>query len=157
MQIQRVNRTDPEKVFIVAKNGTAATITTGMGARYLGWIAGAELVSNDGTQVIAVENAANMAAFAGIAAEDIATLGYGRVQAWGYCNSIMLSAEGTSISVGGGTMAATVLKVSAAAGQYTSDGTALETLSTTLYKYVQVFGTTTVSATAWASGFVRAL
>ncbi len=157
MQIQGINRSDKEKVFWNVKNGSGATITTGMGVRWLGWIAGAEVVSNDGVSVIAVANAAAMVAFAGIAANDMASLDCGRIQAWGYCDSIMLSAEGTSISVGGGTMAETILKVSAVAGMFTSDGTALETLSTTLYKYVQVFNTTTISAQAWAPGFVRAL
>jgi hypothetical protein len=100
MQIQRVNRTDAEKVFITAINVDAETHTTGVGVRYVGGVAG-EQVSNTGAQVIRLAaGGAAMAQFAGIAAEDIASLGAGRYQVWGYVNSIMFSANGSSITVG---------------------------------------------------------
>jgi hypothetical protein len=158
MQIQRVNRTDPEKVFLNLKNGTATVISTGMGVRLLGPVADAEIVSSDGTQVIALDSAAYMYCFMGIANKDIASLGYGRVQAWGFVDSIMLSMEADK-TIGIVSFAETILKKGGGAGNWTSAGVAtLQAMSTQFYKYVHVLSTTNISGgIPYAKGFVRAL
>jgi hypothetical protein len=155
MQIQRVNRTDAEKVFINVKNGTGATITTGMGSRFLGMLA-AETASNDGTQVTALDAVGNMAAFSGIAAQDIASLGFGRSQIWGFVDSIMFSAEADK-TVGNNAIADTFLKPGSVAGTFTTAQTA-QSLSTTMFKYVQVWQTVNISGgIPYGKGFVRGL
>lgn len=155
MQIQRVNRTDAEKVFISVNARSGATITTGMGVRFLGGLA-AEVVSTDGIQVIKLDADSAMCQFAGVAAEDIADAGYGRSQVWGYVNSIMLSQEADK-TIGVAGLAETFLKKGGGAGTFTSTQTA-QALSTFLYKYVQVWSTTNISGgVPYAKGFVRAL
>lgn len=155
MQIQRVNRTDPEKVFLNVKNGSGATITTGMGTRLLGLLA-AEVASTDGTQVTALDADGYMCAFMGIASQDIASLGYGRTQVWGYVNSIMFSAEADK-TVGNLAVADTLLKKGAVAGTFTTAQTA-QALSTMLYKYVQVLQTVNISGgVPYGRGFVRGI
>ena len=154
MQIQRVNRTDAEKVYIVVKNVSGATITTGMGACLVG-AAAAEIVSTDGISAVAVFDA-KMNQFAGIAVEDIADNGYGRVQTWGICNSVLLSAEAnkTVAPVAAGT---SFLKAGAATGSFTSTQAA-QALSTMCYKYVQCLTTANISGgLPYCKAFVRAL
>jgi hypothetical protein len=154
MQIQRVNRTDAEKVYIVIKNVSGATITTGLGARLVGGAA-AEVVSTDGIQAVTSTDDA-MVQFAGIAVEDIADNGYGRVQAWGIVNSVLLSAEADK-TVGVTGIANSFLKAGAAAGSFTSTQTA-QALSTMGYKYVQCLTTTNISGGLnYCKAFVRAL
>ena len=155
MQIQQVNRTDAEKVFLNLVNGTGATITTGMGTRMLGMLA-AETASNDGTQITALDSAANACAFTGIADEDIASLGAGRCQVWGFVNSIMFSAEADK-TVGNTAVADTFLKVGSVAGTFTTAQT-VQALSTACFKFVQVFQTVNISGgIKFGKGFVRAL
>jgi hypothetical protein len=155
MIIQRINRTDAEKIFVIAHNAEATTITTGMGTRYMGALA-AEVVSTGGNNVCKLDADTAMCQFAGIADQDIASLGYGRVQAWGYCNSILLSAEADK-TIGVAARAETFLKKGAVAGSFTSTQTP-EALSTFAYKYVQVMNTTNISGGLnYATGFVRAM
>lgn len=155
MIIQRVNRTQAEKIFLILTNGGAATITTGFGTRYLGALA-AEVVSTDGAQVIPVDADTAMCQFAGIADQDIASLGVGRVQAWGYVNSIAYSAEADK-TVSVFARLGTILKKGAVNGTFTS-ALAQETLSTFAYKYVQAMTTVNISGgVPYGSGFVRAL
>jgi hypothetical protein len=158
MIIQRVNRTDAEKVYIVVKNGSGATITTGMGVRFLGATAAEIATSTDGAQVIAVNADSEFPLFAGVANQDIASLGYGLSQVWGYCNSVMLSHEGTSITVGCVSLVESFLKMGAKDGAFTSAQTA-QALSTFCYKYVVALGSATIStlAQSFVKGFVRAL
>jgi hypothetical protein len=155
MQLQRVNRTDAEKVYITAINVEAETMTTGVGVRYVGGVAG-EQVSNTGAQVIRLAaGGAAMAQFAGIAAEDIASLAVGRFQVWGYVNSIMFSANGSSITVGVVDNTEHYLDVGLK-GAFTSTKVAA-TCSTDMFKFVQVWDTVNVSTTEWGVGFVRAI
>jgi hypothetical protein len=81
MQFQRVNRTDAEKAYIVVKNGFATTLTTGYVACFD--------YKNDttGVTVSQPQTGTNSAwyAIAGVAAENIAAAGYGRLQVYGIC------------------------------------------------------------------------
>lgn len=155
MQIQRVNRTDAEKVFINVNARSGAVITTGMGVRFLGGLA-AEVVSTDGIQVVPLDSDATMCQFAGIAAQDIADAGYGRAQIWGYVNSIMLSMEADK-TIGVTALVQTFLKKGGAAGTFTSTATA-QGLSASLYKFLQVWQTVNISGgVPYGVGFVRGL
>ena len=155
MQIQRVNRSDAEKVFLVVQNVEATTATTGLAMRYVGG-AVAEVVSADGVQCVLLEAAASVANFSGIAVQDIAVNGYGRVQAWGYVTTIRLSAI-ADVTVGVEGIAKAFLKVGGQAGTWASTATP-QSLSTACYKYVQAWTTAGISGgTPTCSGFVRAL
>lgn len=96
-----VQREEAEKVFTIGHNVDADSITTGMAARYVG-AAPAEHVSTDGNAVVklAVADDPNMLLFAGIAAEDIPSNGFGLLQNYGYVDSVMLSHVGTSVTIG---------------------------------------------------------
>ena len=154
MQIQRVNRTQAEKVFIIVNNQYGTTATTGLGMRFLGGIA-AEVVSCDGVNAYLSADA-TMNQFCGIADQDIPSNGYGRVQAWGYVNSILMSAiADTTVGVTG--ITGSFLKHGTAAKGWISGQTEVG-LTTFAYKFVQCWTTTNVSTpNTWASGFVRAL
>ena len=155
MLIQRVNRTDAEKVFLICHNQDGDSITTGMGARFLGGIA-AEIVSTNGSKVIKVDADSSMPQFAGIADQDIPTDGYGRIQAFGYVDSVLLSAEADK-TVGVTGIANSFLKAGAVNGSFTSTQV-VGALSTFAYKTVQAWTTTNISGGLnYASGFVRAL
>jgi hypothetical protein len=167
MLIQRVNRTDAEKVYLICQNGEATSISTGMGARYLGGIAG-EVVSSDGVQVCKLATGttgdATFYQFAGIADQDIASLGYGRIQAWGFCNSVLLSQE-TDKTCGLLARADSLLKCGGASGSFTSVGYAGTNCSTLTVgavvgygKFVQNMTTCNISGSLpYTKAFVRAL
>lgn len=155
MQIQRVNRTDAEKVFIIVKNVNGVTATTGLGMRLLGGLA-AEAASTDGIQAVLIESDAQMANFAGIVAKDIPDNSYGLVQAWGYVASLAYSAK-ANVTIGLEGIAKAFLKVGGLSGTWFSGGVP-EALSTGAFKFVQVMATTGISGgVPYGSGFVRAL
>jgi hypothetical protein len=176
MLIQKVSRTLSEKIFIICQNGTGTTLTTGMGARFLGGI-GAETASADGLQVMANDagtvGQGNMFAFAGIADQDVASLGFGRFQSWGYCNSIMLSGSNASVTVDVLTKLDSFLQPGAVAGTWWSAynptaafviGLGLSSAPIQQYtKYVNNWVTTQFSTQtygaggAFTSGFVHAV
>ncbi len=167
MLIQRVSRTTGEKIYLICQNGEGTTISTGMGARYLGGLA-AEVVSTDGVQVMKLAAGATGDAtfyqFAGIADQDIASLGYGRFQAWGYCDSVLLSQE-TDKTIGVDARVNTFLKCGGAAGTFTSAGYGATNASTLTVatvvgysKFVQQMVTTNISGSLpYGKAFVRAL
>lgn len=153
MQLQRVNRTDAEKVFIIVKNGDVDSITTGFGVRHVGGAA-AEIVSTDG--VTAVKSGLSPQ-FIGIASQDIAPNGFGLVQSWGYVNSVAYSSEANK-TVGVTGIANSFLKAGAVTGSWTSTQ-APEAISTGTFKYVQAWTTANISSGpfSYGSGYVRAL
>lgn len=148
MLIQQVgNRTVPERIKIVVKNvDGGGSITTGLGAALVQ--SGASI---DG--ISAVRGlAANQKGFCGIAQQDIPINGYGLVTAWGHVASVLLSHEGSSITVTAGD----TLKMNTVAGVFASSVTD-QAISTLLYRYVYAASTNTISAAAYVSGIVRAL
>lgn len=167
MYIQRVNRTNPEKVFIVVHNAEATSVTTGMGVTFCNAAKGAAAAASaDGMAVVKVTANADMMSFAGVAAQDIVTDGYGRSQVWGYNNSIMMSHEAANLTVGAGLAAQTILQPGSLAGTFTSL-TPQDALSTynigQAGKYIQIYDTCVISLSAhsavgvFAKGFIRAL
>jgi|TARA_Y100000310_G_scaffold71534_1_gene67379 hypothetical protein len=86
MLFQRINRSDPEKVFIVVKNSySTASLTNGQSVIW-DWTTDA-----DGVGVTLATATANVAAgtdFAGIASETIAAGAYGLLQVYGYHSAV---------------------------------------------------------------------
>ena len=141
MLFQRVNRTDQEKVFVVVTNAQGATLTTGLP---VAWATGA---SNDGKLVVKADATADYRGFIGIAVQDIANNDEGRVQIGGFCNSILLSNAGTSVTINAGDPL-----VPAPAGMYS----AAPTYANSGFKYVIASNVpVALSAAAYASGIIR--
>jgi len=82
MLFQRVNRDDPEKVFIVVKNSySSASLTNGQAVCW-DWTSEADGVSV--SIPTATENVCGGTDFAGVVAETIVHNDYGLIQAYGY-------------------------------------------------------------------------
>lgn len=93
MFFQRINRTDPEKVFIVAKSCySTASITKGQPVVF------AYNGTDDGLAVTRPASAL-LSLVAGIAAETIANAGYGLVQVYGH-NADALVTGTTDVAIG---------------------------------------------------------
>jgi len=153
MQFQRIiGRGDSEKIYLVVLNTDAATLTTGLGACYLGGLA-AETASADGSSVSA-STIGRWPGFVGIAAGDIPSNTAGRLLCWGVANSVLLSAEADKTV---GLNAITYLSPSAVAGQMTSTLTA-QAVSTLLGKYIYNLATTNISGGLnYTKAMVRAI
>lgn len=169
MQIQRVNRTDAEKVYIVVTNADAATVTTGLGMTFCNAANGAAAgASVGGTEVLMVNNAtSHMLNFAGIAAQDIAVGAAGRSQIWGYCDSVAVSHRGANTTIGGALIAETLLIPAALKGTFTSEA-AQDALSVIGAgqgaRFILIHDTVVLSlslhsagAYVYAKGFIRGL
>ncbi len=96
MDIQRINRTEAERVFITVLNTEASSMTTGYAVALAFGAASA-----DGHQAVLTRTGQplNIPGWIGVAAADIAANMRGRVQCWGYAASIYLSQMGTSVTV----------------------------------------------------------
>jgi hypothetical protein len=92
MLIQRINRDDAEKVFIIAKNVSGSTMTAGYSCVF---DTGASV---DGVRVTKASST-DLQAFAGVADADIASNGYGKIQIYGYRSSAYIySSAGDSVT-----------------------------------------------------------
>lgn len=79
MEFARVNRSDPERWFIVVKNSwSTASLTANQ------WCAWDTLTDEDGVGVTKPDDPGTIIAMAGVAIETIANGEYGLVQTWGY-------------------------------------------------------------------------
>ena len=151
MDIQKINRTDPEKIFIPVLNTEASSMTTGYAVAIAFGAASA-----DGHQAVMTRSgtAANLPGWVGVAAADIAANTRGRVQTYGYAASIYLSQMNTSITVTIGDL----LVPGAQAGGLTSAIT--PTGAASGFRYVMVISapTLTLSNTVgncYTSGYIR--
>lgn len=90
MLFQRIKRSDPERVFIVVKNGySTASLTNGQPVQW-------DMGDADGVNVTAPSAAfKRMAAFTGIVAETIAYEAYGLVQVYGYHSAVIVDSSTT--------------------------------------------------------------
>ena len=158
MQIQQLNRTDPEKIYIMVKNVSGATATTGTGLRYVsGANAAAEMVSTDGINAVLLDGNAYMAELAGIAVQDIADNSYGRVQAWGYVNSILISAK-ANVTANPTAISQSYLKLGGTAGSFFTGAGPETTLLSAQFKFVQILNTVNISGGLnYAKGFIRCM
>lgn len=91
MLLKRISRSDPERVFIVCKNGySTASITDGQAVMW-------DLTDADGVSVTKPGTAfKKMAAFAGVVAETISAGEYGLVQVYGYHGAVIVDASTTA-------------------------------------------------------------
>jgi len=93
MIFQRINRTNPEKIFLVAYNSyTTASLTNGQAAAW-------DVITDcDGVSVTLPQATATTAgvSFAGIVAETIAAGSYGLIQVYGYHSAVRARAASTS-------------------------------------------------------------
>jgi hypothetical protein len=144
MLLQRVNRTDAEKVFTICQNVAGATITAGYAAVWDG-------SSPDGVKVTKPATA-TLSLFVGLANSNIADSSYGLFQVYGYKSQAFLTNDtSTAVAIGDILVpvnAAWYLDYSAA-----SDGK-------TGFVYAgQTFATATAGAVAAANKkvFIRAL
>ena len=111
MLFQRINRTDAEKIFIICQNVSGSTLTSGYSCVF------DVSASVDGVRVTQASST-DTSAFAGVADEDIANSGYGRVQVYGYRSSAAI------YSSTGSSAAGDVLSPVAAAWSLTPSATA---------------------------------
>jgi len=81
---QRLNRTDPERVFVIVQNNEGAQINKDQSVQW-------ELASAsiDGVKVRDLDTG-NLYAFAGVADANIATSAYGLIQVYGYRSTSIL-------------------------------------------------------------------
>ena len=86
MLFQRVNRTDPEKVFIVAKNSWASASLTNGQAVVWDWTTDVDGVGV--TKAIATANVSQGTDVAGVATETIPSGSYGLLQVYGYHSAV---------------------------------------------------------------------
>ena len=97
MLFQRVNRTNPEKVFIVAKNSySTASLTNGQAVIW-DWTTDVDGVGV--TLATATENVSCGIDVAGIASETIAAGSYGLLQVYGYHSAVRVRTMTTSSHV----------------------------------------------------------
>ena len=78
MLFQRINRTDPEKVFVIALNSHSATMTAGQ------WVSWDLVTDEDGVSVEKPSTATGGIAVAGVVDGTIVAGDYGLIQVWGY-------------------------------------------------------------------------
>jgi hypothetical protein len=112
---QRVNRDDPERVFIVVYNSTATAMTNGQPVRW-DYTTDVNGVGVEKPQGRSTDNRGN--AFAGVAVETIAASDYGLIQVYGYHSATICS-----VSTGDSVVLGTPLYLPITSGFY------LETLS----------------------------
>lgn len=86
MLFQRINRSDPEKIFVVAKNSySTASLTNGQAVMW------DYVTDKDGVGVTLATAGAGKhvgSVAAGVAAETIAAGSYGLIQVWGYHSAV---------------------------------------------------------------------
>jgi len=97
MLFARINRTDPEKVFIVCKNGySTAALSNGQAVMW-------DMGDADGVSVTKPSGTTKGHAFAGVVAETIAIAGYGLVQVYGYHSAVRVDCSTTAKNIYTGT------------------------------------------------------
>ena len=119
MLFQRVNRTDAEKVFVVAYNASGGAFTIGQA---VAWDCG---TSADGIRVTTPATA-TLSAFAGLCNAGIANGAYGLLQVYGYNANASVKPDITTALVAGNILipknGAADLSCDGAAGTAASDG-----------------------------------
>lgn len=138
-----------ERAFMTVKCVEASSLTTG----YLVALRVGTNASFDGTQAVraASGTTADLPAFIGVAAMDIASNAYGRVQTYGPVASVAFSNQGTSITINVGDP----LVPGAAAGNATS---LAPTYAASGFKYILASNTpAAISAAGYMSGWIRGI
>jgi len=124
MLFQRINRSDPERIFIVVKNGwSTAALTNGQA---VGW----DLTDVDGVNVTKMAATDVAHSFAGIVAETIAVGGYGLIQVYGYHSAVRVDASTTADIFSGAALYARVNAFNLKNGWQASGASTAITLNT---------------------------
>lgn len=151
MLFQRINRSDPEKVFIVVMNSySTASLTNGQACEW-DYTTDANGVS---VTIPSARAASAGAACAGVVAETIAAGAYGLVQVYGYHSAVRVR----NMTGGSPAMAAgSPLAVNSAGSVFCLEN--WDTGSTNIQVYTIGFaiGKTTKWTTATVAAFIRAL
>jgi hypothetical protein len=144
MQIQRVGRSDPEKIYLQYRNMSGDTINNN-----------AALVMDLGTTIDGIScvapATASLLGWIGISDSNVGDTGYGRAQCWGYRDSILLSHEGTSVTIGAGEALHLVN------GQFGLTTSTVQALSTCGFKYCISGEASDISAAAYIDGIIRCI
>ena len=142
MQFRKLNRDGAENVYRTVYNQEGATITTGLPVSL-------KNTSTDGIAATIANAAADFPGFIGVATQDIPNNDYGLVQISGFVNSILLSNEGSSITINAGDpLVPAATGFASAAPTYANAGFKFLTASN-----VPV----AVSAAAYASGLIKGI
>ena len=152
MLFQRINRSDPEKVFVVVKNSYAtAALTNGQAVTWDFITADADGVSV--TMPLARATNAGFA-FAGIVAETIAVGAYGLIQVYGYHSAARCRSKTSS---GPGIHKGRPLALNSAGSLFCLES--IQTKSTVLIVYPQAFALAdnSVWTTAAMAVFIKAM
>ncbi len=96
MQLLKLNRTNPEQVFISCYNNTGANTRVGDPAFFDYTNTG----SKDGIACVLTCATTNVGSFAGVWTQVVAAGNYGRVQCYGHCGTIITRAQDTAIAPG---------------------------------------------------------
>lgn len=94
MLIQKVNRTDAEKVFINCRNVSAATLSAGAAVEW------DVTTVTDGNAVTAAKSGSLAGLFAGVNDASLTDSSYGLVQVFGYRQSAYISGASAGLSPG---------------------------------------------------------
>jgi len=89
----------PAKLYLPVRNGTAAVVSAGA---IVGFPGGGNSVGGTVVVLMDTDVAANLPGFCGVVDADLADGGYGQVQKFGYCASILFSHTGTSATITAG-------------------------------------------------------
>lgn len=151
MLFQRVNRSDPEKIFVVAYNSySTASLTNGQCVQW-------DLTDHDGVSVTRPSARATSAGFlaAGVAAETIAAGSYGLIQVYGYHSAV----RARTMTAGTVALAAGCpLALNAAGSVFCAES--YDTGSNQLLVYpfaVNLSGASTLWTTTTVAAFIKAL
>lgn len=146
MLFKQASRGD-EKIFVTVKNVEASSLTTGYGVA----IRVGTAASFDGTNAVlaASGNASDLPGFLGVAAQDIASNAYGLVQTGGFAASVLLSNNGSSLTIATGSPCVP----GALAGGFWS---LAPTYAASGFRYILASNMpVTTSATGYLSGWIR--
>ena len=96
MLFKRISRTAPEQIFVVVKNVSGGTLTSGYSCAW-------DLSAVDGVRVTQAATAF-LQAYAGVADADIANNDYGLIQVYGYRSSAYISRSTEAATAAGVTL-----------------------------------------------------
>jgi hypothetical protein len=149
MLLQKINRTDPEQVFVIVQNIQGSTLTATYPACYTGDAAA-------GSHGLAVVQPATsiLPLFAGVSDENIADDGYGRVCAYGVVSAVVNGGGNSVLSLNGMGIGPLNGSWSLQSTGYPSDGVANVASAAPL---VALLDTTASGVNATKNVFVRAL
>lgn len=141
MLLQQLNRSDAEKVFIIAQNTAGETVSQGALVCFNPRVGSASLGN-----AVAKPVTSNLGAFAGCMDSDTAADAYGLVQVFGFRASVACAAAGINAAV----LSAAGHNIGPITGSYSGSSNAVSGVGIVLMDFA-------VSNTGWASGLIRAL